>query len=102
MSERLAYTVAEFAAAIGRKPTTVLRWLQRGELAGRKIGGVWVIPVDALEAYDADREGPQRGQPVPSEPGREVDRHGHDAGRPPEVAVRRVQGRGPGEPAGRP
>jgi len=72
MTDRLAYTVAEFARLIGRKPVTIQRWLMRGELAGRKLGGAWVIPADALSGTMSPDAQPPRGQPVPAEAGRSL------------------------------
>lgn len=100
MTERLAFRVSEVADMLGATATQVQRWIAQGELPATKIGGLWFVPADALrdrlEAYDVNRAGPQRGEPVPATAGRPVGRDGDDARRTPPVAVRRVEGRGAG------
>jgi excisionase family DNA binding protein len=46
--EREALRSEEVAEAIGVKVDTVQRWLQRGEMPGRKVGGVWLVGIRAL------------------------------------------------------
>jgi excisionase family DNA binding protein len=94
VSDRDAYTAAEVAYRLGVRVVTVQRWLQRGEIAGTKIGGMWFVPVGALQArlrgYDDGGARSQRGEPVPADPGPTLGGDRDDAGRTPPIEVRRV------------
>ena len=45
---RIAYTVAEVAAMLGKHPNTIYEWVQRGALAAEKLGGTIYVPKWAL------------------------------------------------------
>jgi excisionase family DNA binding protein len=45
---RIAYTVAEVAAMLGKHPNTVYDWVQRHALPAEKIGGTIYVPKWAL------------------------------------------------------
>ena len=45
---RIAYTVAEVAAMLGKHPNTIYEWVQRGALPGEKFGGTIYVPKWAL------------------------------------------------------
>jgi excisionase family DNA binding protein len=45
---RIAYTVAEVAAMLGKHPNTIYEWVQRGALPGEKLGGTIYVPKWAL------------------------------------------------------
>ena len=45
---RIAYTVAEVAAMLGKHPNTIYDWVQRGALPAEKLGGTIYIPKWAL------------------------------------------------------
>ena len=45
---RIAYTVAEVAAMLGKHPNTIYEWVQRGALPAEKLGGTIYIPKWAL------------------------------------------------------
>jgi excisionase family DNA binding protein len=45
---RIAYTVAEVAAMLGKHPNTVYDWVQRRALPAEKIGGTIYVPKWAL------------------------------------------------------
>ncbi|MGO9181366.1 MAG: helix-turn-helix domain-containing protein [Candidatus Limnocylindrales bacterium] len=47
----MALRVHEVALRLGVDDETVRRALVRGELAGRKLGSTWLVPVKALEAW---------------------------------------------------
>jgi excisionase family DNA binding protein len=47
-SGRIAYTVAEVAAMLGKHPNTIYEWVQRGALPAEKLGGTIYIPKWAL------------------------------------------------------
>src|SRR5689334_22953192 len=61
--DRIAYRSAEVAAMLGVDQVRVQRWLVNGTLPGRKIGGLWFVYADDLEAmlrtYDAGDARPQ-------------------------------------------
>lgn len=44
-------TVEEVAERLRFKPATIQGWLRRGQLQGVKIGKVWRVPEDALQAW---------------------------------------------------
>jgi excisionase family DNA binding protein len=45
---RIAYTVAEVAAMLGKHPNTIYEWVQRGALPAEKLGGTIYEPKWAL------------------------------------------------------
>ena len=45
---RIAYTVAEVAAMLGKHPNTIYDWVQRGALPAEKLGGTIYVPKWAL------------------------------------------------------
>ena len=98
MTERLAYRAREVAALLGVTVVQVQRWIARGDIPAKKVGGLWFVraaTLDALlEGYDGDRERAQRGEPVPAQ-GRPLGGGGDDGGRP-AVTIRKVEGRGAG------
>ena len=47
-SSRIAYTVAEVAAMLGKHPNTIYEWVQRGALPAEKLGGTIYVPKWAL------------------------------------------------------
>ena len=47
--ERVAFTVEEFSKALGVLPATVEKWLDDGNLKGRRFGRMWLIPAAELE-----------------------------------------------------
>ena len=49
MSELL--TLEEAAAKVKVKPRTLHGWLQKGKLAGVKVGKQWRVPAENLEAF---------------------------------------------------
>lgn len=49
-SEPMLYTPEQAAEVLMVHVKTVYVWLRRGRLNGRKIGGVWRIPRESLEA----------------------------------------------------
>lgn len=48
--KREAMTVALAARLLGKSRDTLYRWLNEGRLAGRKVGGRWIVYRDAVEA----------------------------------------------------
>jgi excisionase family DNA binding protein len=46
---RRAYSIEEFAAAVGLSPAHIYRLAQRGELRAVRSGRRWLIPVSALD-----------------------------------------------------
>jgi excisionase family DNA binding protein len=50
---RIAYTVAEVAAMLGKHPNTIYEWVQRGALPAEKLGGTIYIPKWALARLQA-------------------------------------------------
>ena len=60
---RIAYTVAEVAAMLGKHPNTIYEWVQRGALPAEKLGGTIYVPKWAL----ARLLSPAHDQPVPAE-----------------------------------
>jgi excisionase family DNA binding protein len=56
---RIAYTVAEVAAMLGKHPNTIYEWVQRGALPAEKLGGTIYVPKWALARLispDADHD----------------------------------------------
>jgi excisionase family DNA binding protein len=45
---RIAYTVAEVAAMLGKHPNTIYEWVQRSALPAEKLGGTIYVPKWAL------------------------------------------------------
>jgi excisionase family DNA binding protein len=45
---RIAYTVAEVAAMLGKHPNTIYEWVQRDALPAEKLGGTIYVPKWAL------------------------------------------------------
>ncbi len=57
-TDRIAYTVAEVAALLGKHINTIYLWVQRGSLPAERIGGTIYIPKWALARLispDADQ-----------------------------------------------
>ncbi|MGE0542429.1 MAG: helix-turn-helix domain-containing protein [Dehalococcoidia bacterium] len=48
---RKAYTIEEVAEVLQVNPRTINRMLDRGELKGFKVGRLWRISQEALDAY---------------------------------------------------
>ena len=48
--KREALTVALAAQLLGKSRDTIYRWLGEGRLAGRKVGGRWLVYRDSVEA----------------------------------------------------
>ena len=51
MTEPKVYTIEQVAEILQVNPRTVNRLLERGELKGRRVGRLWRIPQEALDAY---------------------------------------------------
>ncbi len=47
--QREAVTVDLAARLLGKSRDTVYRWLDEGRLAGRKVGGTWLVYRDTIE-----------------------------------------------------
>lgn len=47
--KREALTVALAARLLGKSRDTIYRWLAEGRLAGRKVGGCWLVYRDAVD-----------------------------------------------------
>lgn len=47
---REVMSVARAARLLGKSNDTIYRWLAEGQLAGRKVGGRWLIYRDSVEA----------------------------------------------------
>jgi excisionase family DNA binding protein len=45
---QVAYTVAEFAALLGKHPHTVYEWIRKGQVPCQRIGSTYFIPEHAL------------------------------------------------------
>jgi len=55
-------TVAVAARLLGKSRDTIYRWLSEGHLAGRKVGGRWLVYKDAVEKeWKAGLVEPTRG-----------------------------------------
>ncbi|MBI4461458.1 MAG: helix-turn-helix domain-containing protein [Acidobacteria bacterium] len=48
--KRELLTAALAARLLGKSRDTIYRWLGEGRLAGRKVGGRWLVYRDAVEA----------------------------------------------------
>jgi len=48
--KRELVTVATAARLLGKSRDTIYRWLTEERLAGRKVGGRWLVYKDAVEA----------------------------------------------------
>ena len=48
--KRELLTVATAGRMLGKSRDTIYRWLTEGRLAGRKVGGRWLVYKDAVEA----------------------------------------------------
>ncbi|MFQ5664647.1 MAG: helix-turn-helix domain-containing protein [Terriglobia bacterium] len=46
---REVLTVALAARLLGKSPDTIYRWLSEGRLAGRKVGGRWLVYRDSVD-----------------------------------------------------
>ena len=55
--ERVAYSVDETAAMLGRDPATVHRWVKAGSIASAKVGGTRLIPAAELKQIAAGQFG---------------------------------------------
>ncbi|MGH9804498.1 MAG: helix-turn-helix domain-containing protein [Candidatus Acidiferrales bacterium] len=42
-------TVLQAAQLLGKSRDTIYRWLNEGRLAGRRVGGAWLVYRDALD-----------------------------------------------------
>ena len=60
--ERLAYSVPEAAAAIGRDPATLFRWIGDGYLKATHVGGGTMILKAELDRLLAEGGPPRRRQ----------------------------------------
>jgi len=47
---REVLSVTRAARLLGKSPDSIYRWLDAGRLAGRKVGGRWLIYRDSVEA----------------------------------------------------
>ena len=66
---RIAYTVAEVAAMLGKHPNTIYEWVQRGVLPAEKLGGTIYVPKWALARLLAPAA---HEQPAPAGAGGEL------------------------------
>jgi excisionase family DNA binding protein len=48
--KRPVVTVALAARLLGKSRDTIYRWMNEGRLAGRKVGGRWLVYRDSIEA----------------------------------------------------
>ncbi|MDZ4042536.1 MAG: helix-turn-helix domain-containing protein [Eubacteriales bacterium] len=55
-------TPEEVAERLKVKPRTVGEWLRSGMLTGVKIGGIWRVKEEDLEAFIEERRGPGRSR----------------------------------------
>jgi len=100
MTDRLAYRVEEVAAAVGVDNETVRRWLEKGRIPGRKVGGLWLIPIEGLRnwLHEGQEENGRRGFDLPTPIGRALggdDQQGSERQSPggDEVPPHQVRGR---------
>ena len=47
--KRAAITVLQAARLLGKSRDTIYRWLNEGRLAGRRVGGAWLVYRDSLD-----------------------------------------------------
>ena len=66
---RIAYTVAEVAAMLGKHPNTIYEWVQRGALPAEKLGGTIYVPKWALARLISPAA---HDQPAPARAGGEL------------------------------
>jgi acetyl-CoA/propionyl-CoA carboxylase biotin carboxyl carrier protein len=52
---------SEAAARIGTTTRSVQRWIARGRLPARRVGGRWRVAIDAIDAFGASPRPPDRG-----------------------------------------
>ncbi len=58
--KRELVTVMQAARLLGKSRDTIYRWLDGGRLAGRRVGGRWLVYKDAVEKeWKAGRVGPE-------------------------------------------
>lgn len=50
------YTIDDIAQMLGVNPRTVRRYIEKGQLRGERIGGVWRVTGDSLKAMFDDPE----------------------------------------------
>ena len=50
------FDVGSLAKYLGLSPVSVYRLLKKGDLPGKKIGGVWRFPKDAIDQWLKDRD----------------------------------------------
>jgi excisionase family DNA binding protein len=65
----VAFTVAEFAALLGKHPNTVYDWLRKGQVPFERIGNSYFIPERALGRL---RDPAPADAPVAAGPGGEA------------------------------
>ena len=72
VTERESYRVDEVAELLGLHSETVRRWLQAGEMPGRKVRNTWLVPVTALRDWLHGEEATdgRRRDHLPAEVGR--------------------------------
>jgi excisionase family DNA binding protein len=49
--ERRVYTVKAVMEITGHSRNTIKGWMKSGRLPGKKVGNLWFIPADALDAF---------------------------------------------------
>jgi excisionase family DNA binding protein len=70
---RIAYSVAEVAAMLGKHPNTIYEWVQRGALPAEKLGGTIYVPKWALaRLISPDADGALASAAAPVGAGGEV------------------------------
>lgn len=57
-------TVEEAADALGYHPESVRQLIRRGRLNARKAGTMWLIPAEALRAYQQAIQGKSKHDPT--------------------------------------
>jgi excisionase family DNA binding protein len=67
---QIAYTVAEFAELLGKRPDTVYEWIHKGLVPAERIGGTYFIPERALGSLRAPAD--DDGVPAAAAPGGEA------------------------------
>lgn len=48
------YQASQFEPGSAPSRATVIRWLEKGQLAGEKIGGRWYVDAEQFDDYDAE------------------------------------------------